>query len=371
MISKQPIDARFGNFNQIILPSPYDFPSSDFLFSPQMQSTRDFMNDLSSSLTDKCSDEPSTSVPQTAEVADQSDLDESGSEEDISDLNPYLSIIYSDTPRKKPSNWRSLVLFNGRLNDEELFTVCPKPQCDDGSLLPEIRESIKRIVNPDGTLRDRTGPALTMQAPGGASTKAVPNKPANGRGYISANGRAWFRKKPDEAVTLTVSLTTPTPTRKRYPNQSMVTAGGKWIHTDNSNECIAFAQSGKCVANNLCNFDHNGQSDHRKVKLCRDQMLGACRNELNCSKGLHGLSEHQIPVCHFYLRMSCIRDPCPYLHIKHQDTLEYCSAFQKGACLLGLKCPKPHRYSSRVVFARSDQALMVENKSVTSDIGLV
>jgi hypothetical protein len=66
-------------------------------------------------------------------------------------------------------------------------------------------------------------------------------------------------------------------------------------------------------------------------------MLGACRNESNCLNGAHALSKHQMPVCKYYLKMTCVKDPCPYLHIKHQDSLENCSAFQKGLCLLELK----------------------------------
>jgi hypothetical protein len=90
------------------------------------------------------------------------------------------------------------------------------------------------------------------------------------RGFVSANGRAWFRKKPVDILNTTSSPSqSQALTRKRFANQSLVIAGGKRIHIDNSNECVAFA-SGKCLANNLCKFDHNGKSDHREAKLCRE-----------------------------------------------------------------------------------------------------
>jgi len=269
-----------------------------------------------------------------------SDSDMSCEDEDESLTNPYFEIINSQIPKQKPSNWRSLVLFNGRINPGDLPKNCPRPQCNDGSILPQIRPIVKSLLNPDGTLRTGNKISLSMKLPAQNSTKETPKSNEN-RGYVSANGLVWSKRRLEPETPVTTKPTTPfpaqTPARKRFSNQSLIIAGGKRIRTDNSNECIAFAQSGKCTAGKLCTFEHGGKSDHCKEQLCRSQMLGTCRKDINCNEGLHGLAKHQIPVCQYYLNMTCVNESCPYLHIKHNDKLEYCNAFQRGTCLLGLK----------------------------------
>lgn len=113
------------------------------------------------------------------------------------------------------------------------------------------------------------------------------------------------------------------------------------------------------------------------------QLLGKCRNDGNCPKGLHGLEKHQLPICHYYLKMCCSKDPCTYLHIKHQDSLENCLSFQRGICLLGLKvclnstkndqfgfkCKKPHRYNSWILNSRCKR--IEEDNDASNDDGLV
>ncbi|KAI6191552.1 hypothetical protein M3Y97_00240500 [Aphelenchoides bicaudatus] len=355
-------------FTQPIFSVPYGFsgPTS----TSQMHTNRNLLTiPLQSSKTGKnlsqYVDSPSTSfnVPDNQTDMDlETDEDVSDIEEDLRVVNPYFEILNSKLPLNKPPNWLSKTLFGGRLNSANFPKGCPKPQCDDGSLLPEVRQLVLNSINSDGTLRN-LNESMTMASPGGPQLNKEVKLPEN-RGYVSANGRAWFRKKPAEVATTTASETQAKPTsRKRFGNQSLVIAGGKRIYTDNSKECIAYAQSSKCVAGNLCIFEHDGKADHQTLRLCRDQMLGTCRNGSDCTKGFHGLSAHQLPVCQYFLRMSCISDNCPYLHIKHQDTLEFCQAFQKGFCLSGLKCPKPHRYHQRVILAKCNQDLATKSSA--------
>lgn len=80
-------------------------------------------------------------------------------------MNPYFGIINSNVPHERPPNWRSSVLFNGRLNINELPADWPKPQLFDGTLLPEARSLVNALVNSDGSLRNRTGSTFTMQSP--------------------------------------------------------------------------------------------------------------------------------------------------------------------------------------------------------------
>jgi hypothetical protein len=93
-----------------------------------------------------------------------SDSDRSEVEEDQSESNPYFSIINSDLPREKPPNWYSIVLFNGRLKLSDLPANLSKPQLDDGSLLPQIREVVKTFIALDGTLQN-CPTTLTMETP--------------------------------------------------------------------------------------------------------------------------------------------------------------------------------------------------------------
>lgn len=86
-------------------------------------------------------------------------------EDDQSTVNPYFEIIDSNVPKEKPPNWRSIVLFSGRLNPNELPTNWEKPQCNDGSLTPEARLIVKKLLNADGTLRENKNSTYTMEHP--------------------------------------------------------------------------------------------------------------------------------------------------------------------------------------------------------------
>merc|ERR1711981_1216461 len=50
----------------------------------------------------------------------------------------------------------------------------------------------------------------------------------------------------------------------------------------------------------------------------------------------------KIPTCKFYLEGICTKDPCPYRHVKVNDSAEVCPDFLKGFCPLDEKCLKRH-----------------------------
>lgn len=64
----------------------------------------------------------------------------------------------------RPPSWLSSVLFNGRIKADELPENCPRPQRDDCSLLPELKDVIAKLVESDGSLRD-SDEKLTMKFP--------------------------------------------------------------------------------------------------------------------------------------------------------------------------------------------------------------
>ncbi|KAI6205527.1 hypothetical protein M3Y94_00802200 [Aphelenchoides besseyi] len=278
-----------------------------------------------------------------------SDSDESAEEDNshFEQLNAYAEILNSKSDADRPANWRSVVLFSGRILPSELPENCPRPQLSNGALAPEVQSLVQNLMLPDGTLRkpDSTFPVINQLS-------AVEKET---RGYVLSNGLTWVRHKAPSAEKTQSSAV---PWKRKNANLSLVIAGDKRIYSGTSNECYAFAQTGECAAGVFCFYDHNGKSEHRTFPL---QMMGLCRNQSNCQFGRHALASHQMPVCDYYLRVQCAEEDCCYMHIKHQDNLEYCPKFQTGICKLGLRCTKPHRYNvSRIHQKCSSQSKEVE-----------
>lgn len=58
-------------------------------------------------------------------------------------------------------------------------------------------------------------------------------------------------------------------------------------------------------------------------------MTGLCRGR--CGQ-THCLSSHQMPVCDYFLRLTCSDEHCPYLHVKHAVGSKPCEDFNRGVC---------------------------------------
>ncbi|CAF4822134.1 unnamed protein product [Pieris macdunnoughi] len=49
-----------------------------------------------------------------------------------------------------------------------------------------------------------------------------------------------------------------------------------------------------------------------------------------------------MPTCYFYLNGICVKDNCPYLHVKLGDQASICKDFLKGYCEKGETCLFKH-----------------------------
>ncbi|KAI6209610.1 hypothetical protein M3Y96_00239000 [Aphelenchoides besseyi] len=296
-------------------------------------------------------------------LSSDSDKSEEEDNSEFEQLNAYAKILNSKSDADRPANWRSMVLFSGRILPSELPENCPRPQLSNGALAPEVQSLVQNLMLPDGTLRKPD--SIHFATSTTVSKLLNHNNQKETRGYVLSNGLTWVRHKTPSAEKTQPSAV---PWKRKNANLSLVIAGEKRIYSGTSNECYAFAQTGECAAGVFCFYDHNGKSDHRTVAL---QMMGLCRNSSNCSFGRHALAQHQMPVCDYYLRIQCAEEDCCYLHIKHQDNLEYCSKFQTGICKLGLRCPKPHRYNvSRIHQKCSSQSKEIEANGLVFEVGI-
>ncbi|XP_058804990.1 uncharacterized protein LOC131672064 [Phymastichus coffea] len=52
-----------------------------------------------------------------------------------------------------------------------------------------------------------------------------------------------------------------------------------------------------------------------------------------------------MPTCKYFLEGCCIRDRCPYLHVKVSSKSPICVEFLRGYCLQGHNCQKRHIYT--------------------------
>ncbi|CAD5228969.1 unnamed protein product [Bursaphelenchus okinawaensis] len=254
--------------------------------------------------------------------------------------NPYEKLL----EKKGGPNRLIKVLFNAQITAKDKPVGCSQPQKADGSFNPEVLPVIEKMLNNELESQKEIRPKYKLIDPG--EYDAV----GSSRGYIINNGNTWVRRKEPEAQAFV-----PSPP-KRFGNKSLVIVGGKKI-TNESNECIAFAKNKTCPASNMCIYNHDGDSGHLTKRFCSSQMKGMCRNDKTCDQGYHLLTENQLPVCHYYFKMSCSEEECPYLHVKHSDRTDTCPDFQKGVCQLGIQCNYIHRYSSSVIAQKTDVAL--------------
>jgi hypothetical protein len=136
---------------------------------------------------------------------------------------------------------------------------------------------------------------------------------------------------------------------KRFASNSLRIVDGKRIYTS-MRDCYQFKTTGDCSLGIFCPYEHDNNTKHYLTNVCSRLMRGLCRNDAKCSLGEHVLLPHQHPVCDYYLRMMCAKDNCPYLHVKHTDSLEPCVDFNRGLCKRGILCENgPHRYYYSII----------------------
>ncbi|CAG9535149.1 unnamed protein product [Cercopithifilaria johnstoni] len=179
-------------------------------------------------------------------------------------------------------------------------------------------------------------------------------KPLSSNGTMSKNGMSWRRRQINEGLEVEDEvLTSPVhnvPFKMRRINRRLRRIKDK-LYTEASNECFEFAEHGHCLAGVFCSFDHGGDSTHRITRVCNKLMLGLCRG--HCGQA-HCLSPHQMPICDYFLRLTCSDERCPYLHVKHAVGSKPCEDFNRGVCKKCSTCSFPHRYYYSVIKKKCD-----------------
>ena len=54
------------------------------------------------------------------------------------------------------------------------------------------------------------------------------------------------------------------------------------------------------------------------------------------------VAPEKMPVCKFFLEGVCVKDVCPYLHVKVSEKAKLCPDFLKGHCARGVECNLKH-----------------------------
>ncbi|KAL3989507.1 hypothetical protein ACH3XW_27955 [Acanthocheilonema viteae] len=179
-------------------------------------------------------------------------------------------------------------------------------------------------------------------------------KRLSSNGTMSKNGMSWRRRQTNEGLEVEdevpAALVNNVPFKMRRINRRLRRIKDK-LYTEASNECFEFAEHGNCLAGIFCSFDHDGDSTHRTTKICSRLMLGLCRSRCGLA---HCLSPHQMPICDYFLRLTCSDEHCPYLHVKHGVGSKPCEDFNRGVCKKSFSCPFPHRYYYSVIKKKCD-----------------
>uniref|UniRef100_A0A7E4UVQ3 Ribonuclease 3 n=1 Tax=Panagrellus redivivus TaxID=6233 RepID=A0A7E4UVQ3_PANRE len=204
-------------------------------------------------------------------------------------------------------------------------------------------EQQKRAAHYDNTFDDSSnGTLYAPLARPSSNSRFQGMVKESGKGYVvRGHGTlSWIRRdKYTDA--------NPVPQPASVPEHPVFTNGY------NNHECYEYMQNKKCQAGALCKFNHDGDDSHRRISFCYRFLNGLCRNGDKCPNGSHALLPHQIPVCDYFLRMSCPhRTGCTFLHVKHSDSVATCIHFNKGRCLSAFPCPYVHRYTPTFVRER-------------------
>lgn len=102
--------------------------------------------------------------------------------------------------------------------------------------------------------------------------------------------------------------------------------------------CLFYIRFGKCdKIDSGCPYVH----DDTKISVCKKYLRGACEDGDKCLL-THAIDPGKMPVCWHYLRGICLKDPCPYRHVKVSNKAPVCQDFQKGYCADGDKCLHQH-----------------------------
>uniref|UniRef100_A0A0R3RW63 C3H1-type domain-containing protein n=1 Tax=Elaeophora elaphi TaxID=1147741 RepID=A0A0R3RW63_9BILA len=169
-------------------------------------------------------------------------------------------------------------------------------------------------------------------------------------GTMSKNGMSWRRRQTNEDLEVEdevpqTAMVHSVPFKIQRINRRLRRIKDK-LYTDTSHDCFEFAEHGYCLAGAFCLFDHDGDSTHRMTKICSKLMMGLCRG--HCGQA-HCLSPHQMPICDYFLRLTCSDEHCPYLHVKHTIGSKPCEDFNRGVCKKSSSCSFPHRYYYSVI----------------------
>nr|CDP93529.1 Bm9295, isoform g [Brugia malayi] len=184
---------------------------------------------------------------------------------------------------------------------------------------------------------------------------AKPVKRIFSNGTMSKNGMSWRRRLTNEGLEVEDEVPQTASVHNIAFNGQRINRRLRRIrdklYTETSHECFEFAEHRHCLADVFCPFDHDGDSTHRMTKICSKLMLGLCRG--HC-KQAHCLSSHQMPVCDYFLRLTCSNEHCQYLHVKHAVGSKPCEDFNRGICKKSSGCSFPHRYYYSVIKKKCD-----------------
>lgn len=102
------------------------------------------------------------------------------------------------------------------------------------------------------------------------------------RGYVLPNGRTWVSNRLDstyyrkQRLTLqnkTIPMSNPdqqkqASTKNRFISKSLkILKNGTRVY-GSSKECYPFLESGNCPNGVFCIYEHNGSTEHHRIKIC-------------------------------------------------------------------------------------------------------
>eukprot|EP00041_Stephanoeca_diplocostata_P027099 m.740412 g.740412 ORF g.740412 m.740412 type:complete len:385 (+) comp23115_c1_seq4:185-1339(+) len=125
--------------------------------------------------------------------------------------------------------------------------------------------------------------------------------------------------------------------------------------------CLFYIRFGKCdKIDSGCPYVH----DTTKIAVCKKYLRGACQDGDKCLL-THAIDPEKMPVCWHFLRGICLKDPCPYRHVKVSDEAPVCKNFQKGFCADGDKCLHQHILVSKYMEAKdTTEAVYIDDTDV-------
>lgn len=106
--------------------------------------------------------------------------------------------------------------------------------------------------------------------------------------------------------------------------------------------CLFYNLKGECGKGSNCAFIH----DSRKLSICRAFLKDKCEKADECLLS-HQLSTDKMPDCVHFQTDTCLRENCPYRHVKVAQDSIVCKYFSKGYCPEGQKCSYRHEFPKK------------------------